>query len=72
MFRHVSLNSLAPLKYFTSNNEKKTNDIIKNWPSNSNLCFVKHWFSTIFDDQKLIVFNFYLKSYWGCIKILFS
>ena len=62
MFRHVSFNLLAQLKYSTSN-DKKTNDFLKNWPSNSNLCFEKHWFSIISDDEKLSVFNFYLKNY---------
>ena len=36
MFQNISFNSLDPLKYFTSNIEK-TNDFVKNLPSNSNL-----------------------------------
>ena len=39
---------------------KKTIDFVKNWSSNSNLCFEKHWFSNIFDDEKLSVFNFWI------------
>ena len=63
MFRHISLNTLAPLKYSTSY-DKKTNDFVKNWPSITNLCFEKHWFPIIFDDEKLSAFNIYLKNYW--------
>ena len=52
---------------------KKQNDFVKNWPSNSNLFFEKHWFSIIFYDEKLSVFNFYLKKllrlHKNCIKI---
>ena len=29
------------------------NDFVKSWPRNSNLCFEKHWFSIIFNDEKL-------------------
>ena len=61
VFRHISFNKLVPLNYSTSNDKKK--DFVKNWPSNSNLCFEKHWFSIIFGDEKLRVFNFYLKNY---------
>ena len=68
MFRHISFNTWAPLKYCTSI-DKETNDFVKNWPSDSNSYFEKHWFSIIFDDEKLSIFNFYLKNYLGCIKI---
>ena len=74
MFRHVSFNWLTPLKYSTSNDKKKKkNDFVKNWPSNSNLCFEKYWFSIIFGDEKLSVFNYNLKKLLrlrkNCIKI---
>ena len=62
MFRYISFDILAPPKYSTSN-DKKINDFVKNWPSNSNLCLEKHWFSIIYDGEKLSVFNFYLKYY---------
>ena len=41
---------------------KKTDDFVKNWPSNTNLCFEKHWFLIIFYDKKLRIFNIYLKN----------
>ena len=69
MFWHISFNQLAPLKYLTSN-DKKTNNFVKKWPSNSNLCFEKHWFSIIFYEEKLSVFIFYLINYQGCIKVV--
>ena len=70
MFGHVLFNSLALLKYCTSNNnKKKKNDVVKTWLSNSNLCFEKHWFSIIFGDEKLSVFNFYLKTIKIALKL---
>ena len=41
----------------------KKNDFVKNWLSKGSLCSEKHLFSIIFDDEKLSVFNFYLKKY---------
>ena len=49
---------------------KKTNDFVKNSPNDSNLCLENTFLSIIFAVVKLIVLNFYLKNYWGCMKIV--